>query len=62
VERCFSCGSCLGCEQCTMYCTRGCFTRLDEVEPGRYFTLALDECLECGKCIEVCPSGFLEVV
>ena len=60
-ERCFSCGSCFGCEQCSMYCTSGCFTKVEEVVPGMYFTLALDECKECGKCIEVCPSGFLEV-
>jgi NADPH-dependent glutamate synthase beta subunit-like oxidoreductase/ferredoxin len=60
-ERCFSCGSCFGCEQCSMFCTSGCFTRVEEVKPGMYFTLALDECRECGKCIEVCPCGFLEV-
>lgn len=60
VERCFSCGSCMGCEQCSMYCTPGCFTRLEEVGPGMYFTLTLDSCEECGKCIEVCPGGFLD--
>ena len=61
VQRCFSCGSCFGCEQCFMYCTTGCFTRLEEPQPGMYFTLNLDACKECGKCIEVCPCGFLEV-
>jgi len=61
-ERCFSCGSCFGCEQCSMYCTTGCFTRLEEVSQGMYFTLALDQCHECGKCVEVCPCGFLEIV
>jgi NADPH-dependent glutamate synthase beta subunit-like oxidoreductase/NAD-dependent dihydropyrimidine dehydrogenase PreA subunit len=61
VDRCFSCGSCFGCEQCYMYCTTGCFTKLEETSPGNYFTINLDECHECGKCIEVCPCGFLEV-
>jgi NADPH-dependent glutamate synthase beta subunit-like oxidoreductase/NAD-dependent dihydropyrimidine dehydrogenase PreA subunit len=61
VERCFSCGSCFGCEQCYMYCTAGCFTRVEEAGPGMYFTINLDNCEECGKCIEVCPCGFLEV-
>jgi NADPH-dependent glutamate synthase beta subunit-like oxidoreductase/Pyruvate/2-oxoacid:ferredoxin oxidoreductase delta subunit len=60
-QRCFSCGSCFGCEQCFMYCTKSCFTRLEEPRPGMYFALNLDECQECGKCIEVCPCGFLEV-
>jgi Fe-S-cluster-containing hydrogenase component 2 len=44
-----------------MYCTAGCFTRLEQPEPGMYYTLTTDQCLECGKCIEVCPCGFLEV-
>ena len=61
VSRCYSCGSCFGCEQCSMFCTPGCFTKLEEVGPGVYFTLTLDQCEECGKCVEVCPCGFLEV-
>lgn len=59
--RCFSCGECFGCQQCWMFCTAGCFTKVDEPEPGVYFTLSLDQCEKCGKCIEVCPCGFLEV-
>jgi NADPH-dependent glutamate synthase beta subunit-like oxidoreductase/Pyruvate/2-oxoacid:ferredoxin oxidoreductase delta subunit len=61
VDRCYSCGSCMGCEQCFMFCTAGCFTRVEEAAPGFYFSLSLDACEECGKCIEVCPCGFLEV-
>jgi NADPH-dependent glutamate synthase beta subunit-like oxidoreductase/Pyruvate/2-oxoacid:ferredoxin oxidoreductase delta subunit len=61
VERCYSCGSCMGCEQCAMFCTAGCFTKLTEVGPGMYFSLTLDACEACGKCIEVCPCGYLEV-
>jgi NADPH-dependent 2,4-dienoyl-CoA reductase/sulfur reductase-like enzyme/Pyruvate/2-oxoacid:ferredoxin oxidoreductase delta subunit len=60
VERCFSCGSCMGCEQCSMFCTLACYTKLEEVSPGMYFTLLHDACKECGKCIEVCPCGFLD--
>lgn len=60
VERCFSCGSCSGCQQCFMYCTSGCFVKLEEPKPGMYFSLNLDQCHQCGKCIEVCPCGYLE--
>ena len=60
-SRCLSCGSCYGCEQCSMFCTIQSFTRLADPAPGAYFSLSLDFCLECGKCIEVCPCGFLEV-
>jgi formate dehydrogenase major subunit len=59
--RCFSCGSCFGCQQCSMYCTAGCYLKLEEVRPGMYLALSLDQCEECGKCVEVCPCGFLEV-
>jgi NADPH-dependent glutamate synthase beta subunit-like oxidoreductase/Pyruvate/2-oxoacid:ferredoxin oxidoreductase delta subunit len=61
IDRCFSCGSCFGCEQCYMYCTSGCFSKVESAGPGMYFTINLDNCKECGKCIEVCPCGFLEV-
>jgi NADPH-dependent glutamate synthase beta subunit-like oxidoreductase len=61
VARCLSCGQCFGCEHCWMYCVHDCFTRLDEVRPGAYFSLAIDQCQACGKCIDVCPCGFLEV-
>jgi len=44
-----------------MYCTSGCFTKLDSVEPGMYYSLSLDQCEECGKCVAVCPCGFLEL-
>lgn len=60
-SRCLSCGSCFGCEQCFMFCNAQCFTRVDEVEPGTYFTLSLDACEECGKCVDVCPCGFLQI-
>lgn len=62
VERCLSCGSCFGCEQCYMYCTSASFTRVENAAPGMYFSLSLDACKECGKCVEVCPCGFLDVV
>lgn len=61
VERCLSCGKCFGCEHCFMYCTPLCFSRVEEAEPGSYFALALECCEECGKCVEICPCGFLEL-
>jgi ferredoxin len=61
-DRCFSCGLCMGCESCWMYCTVGSFTAIAGSRPGAYFMMDLDACEECGKCIEVCPCGYLEAV
>lgn len=57
--RCLSCGSCFGCQHCWMYCNAQAFTRLASPVPGRYFALSLDACEGCGKCIELCPCGYL---
>ena len=57
--RCFSCGQCHGCQYCLMYCNVGSFTRLERGWPGAYFALSLERCMGCGKCIELCPTGFL---
>ena len=57
--RCFSCGLCYGCERCFMYCNAEGFTRLVPAGPGAYFAQSPERCLACGKCIDLCPCGFL---
>jgi NADPH-dependent glutamate synthase beta subunit-like oxidoreductase len=59
-QRCMSCGLCFDCELCFMYCNQAGFTRIGQPSPGHYFVLALDACEGCGKCIEMCPCGYLE--
>ena len=59
-SRCMSCGQCFDCQQCFMYCNGAGFTRIAETAPGNYFALTLEACEGCGKCIEVCPCGYLE--
>jgi len=57
--RCMSCGLCFDCRQCVMYCNAGGFSRLENTTTGHYFELALDVCEGCGKCVELCPCGYL---
>jgi len=59
--RCMSCGLCFDCQQCFMYCNAAGFTRLDDTRPGNYFELAREACEGCGKCVELCPCGYLEL-
>jgi len=59
VSRCFSCGLCNGCSLCWMYCGGGGFIRLESSRPGHYFAFSTDECTGCGKCIELCPTGYV---
>jgi ferredoxin len=42
-----------------MYCNPNGFARLVEPAPGAYFVWSREVCEGCGKCIEVCPCGFL---
>jgi len=62
VDRCFSCGSCFGCENCWMYCTPSCFKKLSEQVPGSYFSLKIDTCDGCKKCADECPCGYIDMV
>lgn len=59
VTRCFSCGLCYGCEQCFMFCNAEGLVREGAAAPGQYFALRLDRCQSCGKCVDLCPCGFL---
>jgi formate dehydrogenase major subunit len=58
--RCMSCGLCFGCQMCFMYCNATGFSRIEQTRPGNYFVMSLDACEGCGKCIEICPCGYLE--
>ncbi len=57
-KRCFSCGMCMDCETCWMYCTNNCFVRLPK---GQHYKLKLEVCNGCKKCVEACPCGYIEL-
>jgi len=58
-KRCMSCGMCMDCESCWMYCTPNCFVRLPK---GEHCGIKLELCNGCKKCAEACPTGYIEMV
>jgi NADPH-dependent glutamate synthase beta subunit-like oxidoreductase len=60
-KRCLSCGSCSGCERCWMFCTPGCMKRVPKAAPGEHFSIELEKCDGCKKCVDECPCGVLEM-
>jgi len=58
-KRCMSCGMCMDCETCWMYCTNSCFVRLPK---GEHYKIKLELCNGCKKCADACPCGYIEMV
>lgn len=58
VKRCMSCGMCMDCETCWMYCSANCFVKLP---PGEHYKIKLELCNGCKKCAEACPCGYIEL-
>jgi Pyruvate/2-oxoacid:ferredoxin oxidoreductase delta subunit len=57
-ERCFFCGSCVGCDRCYIFCPEGALVR-PKNEGDPYYALN-DYCKGCGTCASVCMRGILE--
>jgi NADPH-dependent glutamate synthase beta subunit-like oxidoreductase len=54
-ERCFSCGNCVECDNCLLFCPDMAVVK-DEASPTHY--RVLDQyCKGCGCCVEECPRG-----
>ena len=58
-KRCMSCGMCMDCETCWMYCTNSCFVKLPK---GEHYRVKLEVCNGCKKCADACPCGYIEMV
>ncbi len=58
VKRCMSCGLCMDCETCWMYCTNSCFVKLPK---GEHYRVKLELCNGCKKCAEECPCGYIDL-
>jgi len=58
-KRCLSCGMCMDCETCWMYCTNSAFVKLPK---GEHYRIKLELCNGCKKCAEECPCGYIDLV
>jgi len=58
-RRCMSCGYCMDCEKCWMYCQDQAIDK--PMEPGALYRFKLGNCTGCSKCAEICPCGFIEM-
>jgi NADPH-dependent glutamate synthase beta subunit-like oxidoreductase len=57
-NRCFFCGSCVGCDRCYIFCPDGAVIPPDR-KGGSYYAHN-DYCKGCGTCASVCVRGILE--
>jgi NADPH-dependent glutamate synthase beta subunit-like oxidoreductase/ferredoxin len=55
--RCFSCGTCIECDNCVTYCPDLAIRR----EGAGYVVLA-DYCKGCGLCVRECPTGSMDMI
>ena len=58
-RRCMSCGYCMDCEKCWMYCQDQAIDK--PMERGLLYGWKLQNCTGCAKCAEICPCGFIEM-
>ena len=56
-ERCFSCGTCVLCDNCVVVCPDMALRRID----GGYEVLG-EYCKGCGLCVRECPTGSMKMV
>jgi Pyruvate/2-oxoacid:ferredoxin oxidoreductase delta subunit len=62
-KRCMSCGLCLECDNCVVYCPQKAVSRVakDTRTPGRYVETDYDKCIGCHICKDVCPTGYIHM-
>jgi len=62
-ERCMSCGMCLECDNCVIFCPQDAVHRVKKSDRtvGRYVYTDYSACIGCHICADVCPSGFIKM-
>jgi NADPH-dependent glutamate synthase beta subunit-like oxidoreductase len=55
-DRCFSCGTCINCDNCVVYCPDMAIKRV-----GDDYIVLTDYCKGCGACVKECPTGSMKM-
>ena len=55
--RCFSCGTCIQCDNCVVYCPDLAVKR-----EGDGYVVLTDFCKGCGICVKECPTGSMKMI
>ncbi len=60
-KRCMSCGLCMVCDRCRIFCCEEAISR-DLTRPqGRVMFTDYAKCVGCGTCADICPCHYIEM-
>ena len=61
--RCMSCGMCFECDNCVIFCPQDAVFKVkkDEYAVGRYVSTNYKKCIGCHVCMDVCPTGYIQM-
>lgn len=62
-KRCMSCGLCFECDNCAVFCPQTAVQRVSKKERavGRYVYTDYSKCVGCHICMDVCPTGYIQM-
>ena len=62
-KRCMSCGMCFECDNCVIFCPQDAVFKVkrDKVAVGRYVDTDYSKCIGCHICMDVCPTGYIQM-
>ena len=54
---------CFECDNCVIYCPQDAVFRVkkDQVAIGRYVDTDYSKCIGCHICMDVCPTGYIQM-
>ena len=62
-KRCMSCGMCFECDNCVVYCPQVAVFKVPKAKStmGRYVDTDYGRCIGCHICMDVCPTGYIQM-